>query len=55
MLCCTAAWPVFERMVVLGVYQRNWQRLWDLTLQQPALYAAFGPAKVYIDEPSPSI
>ncbi|RJX54124.1 TatD family deoxyribonuclease, partial [Pseudomonas syringae pv. actinidiae] len=20
-----------QRMVVLGVYQRNWQRLWDLT------------------------
>jgi TatD DNase family protein len=42
-----------ERMVVLGVYQRNWQRLWDLTLQQPALYAAFGLHPVYIDEHRP--
>ncbi|MBI6851432.1 TatD family hydrolase [Pseudomonas cichorii] len=42
-----------ERMVVLGVYQRNWQRLWDLTLEQPALYAAFGLHPVYIDEHRP--
>lgn len=42
-----------ERMVVLGVYQRNWQRLWDLTLQQPALHAAFGLHPVYIDEHRP--
>ncbi|MBX8489518.1 TatD family hydrolase [Pseudomonas cichorii] len=42
-----------ERMVVLGVYQRNWQRLWDLTLEHPALYAAFGLHPVYIDEHRP--
>ncbi len=42
-----------ERMVVLGVYQRNWQRLWDLTLQQPAVYAALGLHPVYIDEHRP--
>ncbi|MGV6397197.1 TatD family hydrolase [Pseudomonas caspiana] len=39
-----------ERMVVLGVYQRNWQRVWDLTLENPVLYAAFGMHPVYIDE-----
>ncbi|KPX29978.1 MULTISPECIES: TatD family hydrolase [Pseudomonas syringae group] len=39
-----------QRMVVLGVYQRNWQRLWALTESRPALYAAFGLHPVYIDE-----
>ncbi|MEE4812119.1 TatD family hydrolase [Pseudomonas alliivorans] len=42
-----------QRMVVLGVYQRNWQRLWDLTLETPELYAAFGLHPVYIDEHRP--
>ncbi|MEE4671153.1 TatD family hydrolase [Pseudomonas alliivorans] len=42
-----------QRMVVLGVYQRNWQRLWDLTLENPALHAAFGLHPVYIDEHRP--
>ncbi|WP_166647571.1 TatD family hydrolase [Pseudomonas syringae] len=39
-----------QRMVVLGVYQRNWQRLWDLTVANPALHAAFGLHPVYVDE-----
>ncbi|GFM70014.1 TatD-related deoxyribonuclease [Pseudomonas cichorii] len=42
-----------ERMVVLGVYQRNWQRLWDLTLEHPSLHAAFGLHPIYIDEHRP--
>ena len=42
-----------EQMVVLGVYQRNWQRVWDLTLENPALHAAFGLHPVYIDEHQP--
>ncbi|GFM87275.1 TatD-related deoxyribonuclease [Pseudomonas cichorii] len=42
-----------ERMVVLGVYQRNWQRLWDLTQEHPELYAAFGLHPIYIDEHRP--
>ncbi|MEX5571094.1 TatD family hydrolase [Pseudomonas syringae] len=39
-----------QRLVVLGVYQRNWQRLWELTEANPSLYAAFGMHPVYIDE-----
>lgn len=39
-----------ERLVVLGVYQRNWQRIWDQTLANPMLQAAFGLHPVYIDE-----
>ncbi len=42
-----------ERMVVLGVYQRNWQRLWDLTLSNPAVHAAFGLHPVYLNEHRP--
>ena len=42
-----------ERLVVLGVYQRNWQHVWDLTLSDPALHAAFGLHPVYIDEHRP--
>jgi TatD DNase family protein len=42
-----------ERMVVLGVYQRNWQRVWDLTFENPTLQAAFGLHPVYIDEHRP--
>ncbi|WP_176469899.1 TatD family hydrolase [Pseudomonas sp. Irchel 3A5] len=42
-----------ERMVVLGVYERNWQRVWDLTLANPSLHAAFGLHPVYIDEHQP--
>jgi len=42
-----------ERMVVLGVYQHNWQRVWDITLENPALQAAFGLHPVYIDEHRP--
>jgi len=42
-----------EQMVVLGVYQRNWQRVWELTLENPALHAAFGLHPVYIDEHQP--
>lgn len=42
-----------EKIVVLGVYQRNWQRVWELTLANPALHAAFGLHPVYIDEHRP--
>ncbi|MEH6564065.1 MAG: TatD family hydrolase [Halopseudomonas sp.] len=31
-----------ERLVVLGVTADNWTKAWQLSQQQPALYAAFG-------------
>ena len=42
-----------ERMVVLGVYQSNWQRLWDLVQTDNQLYAAFGLHPVYVDQHRP--
>ncbi|KAA0949538.1 MULTISPECIES: TatD family hydrolase [unclassified Pseudomonas] len=43
-----------RRMVVLGVYQQNWQRVWDLVQQDLQLYAAFGLHPVYLDEHRPA-
>jgi TatD DNase family protein len=43
-----------KRMVVLGVYQRNWQRVWDLVQSDPDLHAAFGLHPVYVDEHRPA-
>ncbi|QVM97550.1 TatD family hydrolase [Pseudomonas sp. SORT22] len=42
-----------ERMVVLGVYQSNWQRIWDLVRSDAQLYAAFGLHPVYLDQHRP--
>lgn len=42
-----------ERLVVLGVQQGNWQRLWDRVQEQPGLYAAFGLHPVYLDQHRP--
>ncbi len=42
-----------QRMVVLGVYQRNWQRVWELVQSDPDLHAAFGLHPVYLDEHQP--
>ncbi|MGY2398978.1 TatD family hydrolase [Pseudomonas sp. SDO5271_S396] len=42
-----------RRMVVLGVYQQNWQRVWDLVQQDEGLFAAFGLHPVYLDEHRP--
>ncbi|MGV8919120.1 MAG: TatD family hydrolase [Pseudomonas sp.] len=39
-----------ERVVVLGVYQRNWQRVWDLVQSDDRLFAALGLHPIYIDE-----
>jgi TatD DNase family protein len=39
-----------QRMVVLGVYQANWQRVWDLVQSDPDLHAAFGLHPVYLDQ-----
>lgn len=43
-----------SRMVVLGVYQANWQRVWDLVQRVPQLYAAFGLHPVYLDDHQPA-
>ncbi|MBU6958068.1 TatD family hydrolase [Pseudomonas sp. CVAP len=43
-----------KQMVVLGVYQRNWQRVWDLVQSDPDLHAAFGLHPVYVDEHRPA-
>lgn len=43
-----------SRMVVLGVYQANWQRVWDLVQGDPQLYAAFGLHPVYLDDHRPT-
>ena len=42
-----------EQVVVLGVYQHNWQRLWDLVQTDSQLYAAFGLHPVYLNEHRP--
>lgn len=41
------------RMVVLGVYQENWQRVWQLAEQHDALYAALGLHPVYLAQHRP--
>ena len=43
-----------RRMVVLGVYQQNWQRLWDLVQADESLFAAFGLHPVYLDHHRPT-
>ena len=42
-----------RRMVVLGVYRANWQRVWDLVQSDPDLHAAFGLHPVYLDDHRP--
>lgn len=42
-----------ERLIVLGVYEANWQRLWDLVQAHDGLYAAFGLHPVYLDDHRP--
>lgn len=43
-----------RRMVVLGVYQQNWQRLWDLVQTDEGLFAAFGLHPVYLNDHCPA-
>lgn len=42
-----------ERMVVLGVCQANWQRVWDLVCSDSSLQAALGLHPIYLDEHRP--
>ena len=39
-----------ERLVVLGVFRDNWQRLWDLCQAEDGVYAAFGLHPVFLDQ-----
>lgn len=39
-----------ERLVVLGVYRDNWQRLWNLALAEDGIHAAFGLHPVYLEQ-----
>lgn len=52
-LLANAAVRGVERMVVLGVYQANWQRVWDLVCGQQQLFAALGLHPVYLDQHRP--
>lgn len=42
-----------EKLVVLGVYQANWQRLWNLVESEDGLYAAFGLHPIYLEQHRP--
>ena len=42
-----------REMVVLGVYQGNWQRVWELVQSDPDLHAAFGLHPVYLEDHRP--
>jgi TatD DNase family protein len=42
-----------ERLVVLGVQQANWQRVWDLAQSEDNVHAAFGLHPVYLDQHHP--
>ena len=42
-----------ERVVVLGVHQANWQRVWDLALADDRVYAALGLHPVFLEEHQP--
>jgi len=39
-----------ERIVVLGVHEANWQRVWQLACEQPNVFAALGLHPVFIEE-----
>jgi len=43
-----------QRMVVLGVYRQNWQRVWTLVQADEGLFAAFGLHPVYLEQHRPA-
>mgnify|MGYP000373097168 CR=1 FL=1 len=43
-----------REIVVLGVYQDNWQRVWDLVSAESGLYAAVGMHPVYLPQHQPA-
>ena len=42
-----------RKIVVLGVHQGNWQRVWELVKSDPDLHAAFGLHPVFLDDHRP--
>ncbi|MDH1657344.1 TatD family hydrolase [Pseudomonas mosselii] len=52
-LLANAAARGVERMVVLGVYQDNFQRVWDLACANQGVYAALGLHPIYLEQHHP--
>ncbi|MDF9618677.1 TatD family hydrolase [Pseudomonas entomophila] len=52
-LLANAAARGVERVVVLGVYQENFQRVWDLACRDQRVYAALGLHPIYLDQHRP--
>ncbi|PYC22156.1 TatD family hydrolase [Pseudomonas mosselii] len=52
-LLANAAARGVERMVVLGVYQDNFQRVWDLACANEGVYAALGLHPIYLEQHRP--
>jgi len=52
-LMADAAARGVERMVVLGVYQANFQRVWDLACSDARIHAALGLHPIYLDQHRP--
>jgi len=52
-LLANAAARGVERMVVLGVFQGNFQRVWDLACADERLVAALGLHPIYLDQHRP--
>ena len=52
-LLANAAARGVQRMVVLGVYQANFQRVWDLACSEARVQAALGLHPVYLDQHRP--
>lgn len=42
-----------ERLIVLGVYRENWERLWQLVEADQRLFGAFGLHPVYLEQHQP--
>lgn len=43
-----------ERQVLLGVFEGNWQRVWNMALAEEGLHAAFGLHPVYLAQHQPA-
>lgn len=42
-----------ERILVLGVHRPNWERVWQMAQDEPAVYAALGLHPVFLEEHRP--